>query len=298
MTYGNNPPGGYGDPPPEEPLGGYGDPPGDYGNPPGDYGNPPGDYGNPPGEGYGNPPRDYGNPPGGYGDPPRDYGNPPGEGYGNPPGGYGNPPAGGGYGNPPGGYGNPPGGYGNPSGGYGNAPRGYANPPGPSGYGVPAPGGYGNAPAPGGYGAPGPRGYGGPPGPGYGSPDDYANWLQRVGAYLIDVIPVVILDVIGRATGSTAIYFLFILVGIGVTAYNRWFQAGRTGQSWGKRALGISLVGEATGQPIGPGMAFVRDICHFVDSIICFIGYLFPLWDARRQTLADKIMRTVVVPAN
>ena len=239
MTYGNNPPGGYGDPPPEEPLGGYGDPPGDYGNPPGDYGNPPGDYGNPPGEGYGNPP-----------------------------------------------------------GGYGNAPGGYADPLGPSGYGAPAPGGYGNAPAPGGYGAPGPRGYGGPPGPGYGSPDDYANWLQRVGAYLIDVIPVVILDVIGRATGSTAIYFLFILVGIGVTAYNRWFQAGRTGQSWGKRALGISLVGEATGQPIGPGMAFVRDICHFVDSIICFIGYLFPLWDARRQTLADKIMRTVVVPAN
>jgi uncharacterized RDD family membrane protein YckC len=73
--------------------------------------------------------------------------------------------------------------------------------------------------------------------------------------------------------------------------------AGRTGQSWGKKALGLSLVGEATGQPIGAGMAFVRDICHFVDSIICYIGWLFPLWDAKRQTLADKIMNTVVVPA-
>jgi len=44
-------------------------------------------------------------------------------------------------------------------------------------------------------------------------------------------------------------------------------------------------------------MAFVRDICHVLDTLACFIGWLFPLWDARRQTLADKIMHTVVVPA-
>jgi hypothetical protein len=31
-----------------------------------------------------------------------------------------------------------------------------------------------------------------------------------------------------------------------------------------------------------------------VDSIICFVGYLFPLWDPKRQTIADKIMTTVV----
>ena len=42
-------------------------------------------------------------------------------------------------------------------------------------------------------------------------------------------------------------------------------------------------------------MAFVRDLAHIVDSVICYIGYLFPLWDARRQTFADKIMSTVVL---
>jgi uncharacterized RDD family membrane protein YckC len=42
-------------------------------------------------------------------------------------------------------------------------------------------------------------------------------------------------------------------------------------------------------------MAFVRDIAHIVDSVICFVGYLFPLWDSKRQTLADKIVGTVVV---
>ena len=31
-------------------------------------------------------------------------------------------------------------------------------------------------------------------------------------------------------------------------------------------------------------------------AIVCYIGYFFPLWDAKRQTLADKIMTTVCVP--
>ena len=182
--------------------------------------------------------------------------------------------------------------YDNPPGGYAGPPGGYADPPGgPGGYGGP-PGGYGGPPG-------GPGGYGGPPG-GYGNAPaaNYANWIQRVGGYLIDVVPVAILIGIGRATGNTAIYFLFVVIGIAVTAYNRWYQAGTTGQSWGKKALHLSLVSESTGQPIGMAMAFVRDICHFVDSIICYVGWLFPLWDSKRQTLADKIVKTVVVPAN
>jgi uncharacterized RDD family membrane protein YckC len=42
-------------------------------------------------------------------------------------------------------------------------------------------------------------------------------------------------------------------------------------------------------------MAFFRDLAHFVDAIICYAGFLFPLWDNKRQTLADKIVHTVVV---
>ena len=61
------------------------------------------------------------------------------------------------------------------------------------------------------------------------------------------------------------------------------------------RALGIRLVGEQTGQPIGPLLAFARDLAHIVDGIICYVGFLLPLWDAKRQTLADKLVKTVVV---
>ncbi len=53
---------------------------------------------------------------------------------------------------------------------------------------------------------------------------------------------------------------------------------------------------QKTWQPIGFGLSIVRQLAHIVDGAICYIGYLFPLWDAKRQTLADKIMTTVCVP--
>ncbi|BCY07012.1 RDD family protein [Actinoplanes sp. L3-i22] len=157
---------------------------------------------------------------------------------------------------------------------------------------------YGQAP----YGQPA---YGAP---GYGPPPvvGYASWLQRVGAYLIDVIAVVPISILGSTLGMdkdpvtglptyNALYWVFYLLSIAVVGYNRWYQGGTTGQSWGKKALGIRLVDANTGQNIGGLKAFLRDLAHFVDFIICFIGYLFPLWDAKKQTLADKIVSTVVI---
>jgi uncharacterized RDD family membrane protein YckC len=101
---------------------------------------------------------------------------------------------------------------------------------------------------------------------------------------------------IGAVTHTAILIALFSLLAIAVWAYNRCYQAGTTGQSWGKKVLGLRLISEATGEPIGAGMAFVRDICHILDSLACYIGFLFPIWDARRQTFADKIIHTVVVP--
>jgi hypothetical protein len=44
------------------------------------------------------------------------------------------------------------------------------------------------------------------------------------------------------------------------------------------------------------GRSFARDICHIRDSLACYIDWLFPIWDAKRQTFADKIVSTVVIP--
>lgn len=52
------------------------------------------------------------------------------------------------------------------------------------------------------------------------------------------------------------------------------------------------LVKIETDQPIGFGMACVRHLCHLLEFVI---GFLWPLWDSKRQTFADKIVRTVVI---
>jgi uncharacterized RDD family membrane protein YckC len=128
------------------------------------------------------------------------------------------------------------------------------------------------------------------------SPAAYANWGQRVAGYLIDYVPIIVFELIGIISRNAIIYLLFILASIGWWIYNRVFQAGRTGQSLGKKTMHLRLLSEKTGEPIGAGMAFVRDICHILDSLACYIGWLFPIWDAKRQTFADKIVGTVVIP--
>ena len=96
-----------------------------------------------------------------------------------------------------------------------------------------------------------------------------------------------------QSGGSAFLSVLMSLIILAVVVYNRWYLGGQ-GQSFGKKQLGLVLVAESTGQPIGMGKAFLRDLAHLIDSLICYIGWLFPLWDQKRQTIADKVMSTLV----
>ena len=140
-------------------------------------------------------------------------------------------------------------------------------------------------------------------------------------AYVIDSIPVYLLLAIGAvalisfqkvetlcagdicATGNngpstTAWLILTACIAI-VLLFSLWnvvVRQGNTGSSIGKQMMKFKVVGEDTQQPIGVGRSFVRQIAHAIDAAICYIGFLFPLWDAKRQTIADKLMKTVCVP--
>jgi uncharacterized RDD family membrane protein YckC len=161
-------------------------------------------------------------------------------------------------------------------------------------------GGYPPAPpSAGGYAPP-------PPGPVVRAlpTESYTPWLTRVLAFLIDSVPFIILQginqVIMSASRESAIGALLgLVISLLSLAYWIWnfgYRQGTTGSSIGKSVLKFKVVSEASGQPLGFGMSVVRQIAHFVDAIICYIGYLFPLWDAKRQTIADKIMSTVCLP--
>jgi hypothetical protein len=157
-----------------------------------------------------------------------------------------------------------------------------------------------------------------------------ATWLQRAGGFVVDQAVPTVLSMIGtviwlpeyltfvqRLVSATAtataaddghlpvaplplgtgflVMMLLSLVGSGFSIWNRTFRQGRTGQSIGKQLLGIRLLSEQTMAPMGAGMSFVRDLAHTADGFAAYVGYLWPLWDAKRQTFADKICRTVVV---
>lgn len=161
--------------------------------------------------------------------------------------------------------------------------------------------------------------------PGYGyaqpvNPDSYAHWGYRALGYLIDGaiigVPMAILGgVVGGIAGATAgsgdlesmqstlvitnvIMLVLYLVAIAFGIWNLCYKRGTTGQTIGQGIVKIKTVSEETGQPLGFGTAFLRQLCHFLDGVACYVGFLWPLWDEKRQTFADKVIRSVVIPAS
>jgi uncharacterized RDD family membrane protein YckC len=160
-------------------------------------------------------------------------------------------------------------------------------------------------------------GFGQPPQPpqppqptgGFGGPPPYASqrpgaipepvgWGTRVVSWLIDGLPIVVVLGICSAIGNTAVTAIGYVLSLGYLIWNSGYQQGTTGQSIGRGVAKTKLISEETGQPIGFGNAFLRQIVHIVDGLPCNIGYLSPLWDEKNQTWADKIMKTLVVPAD
>ncbi|WP_024286419.1 RDD family protein [Cellulomonas sp. KRMCY2] len=139
-----------------------------------------------------------------------------------------------------------------------------------------------------------------------------ASWIRRVAAFGIDAgVPFLFVAlVVGIATSvegerygrdtadlivASAIVGAYVVAG-GFSIWNRWSRQGRTGQTVGKRAMGIRLVGQRTLTPVGTGRAFCRDLAHNLD-VYTVVGCFWPLWDARRQSFADMLCSTVVVRA-
>jgi uncharacterized RDD family membrane protein YckC len=127
-----------------------------------------------------------------------------------------------------------------------------------------------------------------------------------VGGALIDglivfgiiIVAVILGAILGNASGALGALVLVLgyLAGIGFAFYQLWVQ-GETGQTIGKKQMGIKLVRESDGQFVGGGLSIGRYFVHFLDSAVCGLGYLWPLWDAKKQTFADKILATLVVRA-
>ena len=151
-------------------------------------------------------------------------------------------------------------------------------------------------------------------------PEPWAAWWRRVCASLLDtvfLVPFMIAwyigfdlldqgslwtldgDFAGIDDGSTVLtgFIVLALARISMAAFNVWntiVRQGNTGWSLGKEIMGIMVVG-FDGKPIGKLLTIARNVLHLLDLLPLGLGYLWPLWDERRQTFADKIVGTCVL---
>lgn len=134
-----------------------------------------------------------------------------------------------------------------------------------------------------------------------------ADFGQRLGALLFDVLLFLIALMLATfllssvsqksIVSSNAMLAAFYTLAIALFALNFVLMAGRTGQTIGKRLVGIRVVME-NGEPIGYANVLVRHcVGYALSSLAAFLGFLWVIWDPKQQGWHDKIARTVVVLA-
>mgnify|MGYP000028424448 CR=1 FL=1 len=126
-------------------------------------------------------------------------------------------------------------------------------------------------------------------------------WLRRVAVYFLRIVlPTSLLSqlagtvLFGRSwPGGMAeswIVCVCLLVAVAASALST-----RNGQSWAHRLLKLRVCDQDSGMPISGWRMGARELAHLADSMSLLVGFLWPLWDGRGQTFADKIVKTIVI---
>jgi Mce-associated membrane protein len=128
-----------------------------------------------------------------------------------------------------------------------------------------------------------------------------ASWPARAGAFAVDVLlgvgVIATMALLALAApwmgwlwwvfiGAAALVFVLMAV-------NRLLVPTITGWSLGRALFGIAGR-KRDGSPAGLTRLVARDVAHLLDTVALFVGWLWPLWDRRRRTFADLLLRTEV----
>jgi uncharacterized RDD family membrane protein YckC len=159
---------------------------------------------------------------------------------------------------------------------------------------------------------------------------DYASWIQRVGAFLLDgVLVFVVATVVTAATGHHDVFntfkvhtvggrqqlvpygseldFFVIAEGVLSLVYSVAFLASSWQATIGMRMLGIQIAKESdlgsvtVSRVVGRSVvvlgvySVLQLILRVVAGLVILVDLLWPLWGSRNQTLHDKVAKTVVV---
>jgi uncharacterized RDD family membrane protein YckC len=103
-------------------------------------------------------------------------------------------------------------------------------------------------------------------------------------------------DAAGAMMGGFLLGYLLIFGGTIILWLFNVYLLGRDGATLGKRWLKMKVLDPA-GQPLGFGKAFLRELVKQLLGGLCFLLYLWPLFDNQKQGLWDKLFNTHVYDA-
>ncbi len=146
----------------------------------------------------------------------------------------------------------------------------------------------------------------------------YGGFWRRFFAFLIDKVILYVVslilfligllamglkgDMMSRAAASPedimqgvgAIWLIYLTASFlaGMT-YFTWFH-GIGGRTPGKMLLGLRVI-QASGDPMTPGLAFLRCVGYLISGLVFGLGFLWIAFDGRKQGWHDKIAATLVI---
>lgn len=135
-----------------------------------------------------------------------------------------------------------------------------------------------------------------------------AGFFSRIEAWIIDLVLIVLISL--GAVAMTRLIISFFLVpfvhrDIAFGAFAPWVALGLVviyyiffwtllGFTPGKFLLGLRIV-RLDGRKIGLGRAIVRFIGYWISAAFLFVGFLWIIFDRRRQGWHDKLADTQVI---
>ncbi len=124
---------------------------------------------------------------------------------------------------------------------------------------------------------------------------EYMGFWIRFGAAFIDGVVILFIFfvfIFGLRPFAFGIGGIFIVF---IPWLYYWLFTGLKGQTLGKMAVGIKVVNAAGSVP-GLGRAALREIPgKIASSIVIYLGFLWIIWDGRKQGWHDKIAKTRVL---
>jgi Mce-associated membrane protein len=128
-----------------------------------------------------------------------------------------------------------------------------------------------------------------------------APWQIRARAFVVDVLPgtavVTTMALVSLTVPSRGAWWWVCISVIGLVILlmlvNRLLLPTVLGWSLGRALCGIVVV-RRDGAAIGAWGLLLRELAHLLDTASVLVGWLWPLWDPRRRTFADMLLRTEV----